>query len=80
VTEVFLTLSVLYFSFKANVRVNFAKTGHGPHSFKLVVICVALVLFVCKCVLYYCHQMTNQLHLTNMSISINGGLLQYAVG
>jgi hypothetical protein len=43
---------------KANGRVKLAKTGHGPHSSTLVVICVVLllfvllfVLFVCKCVL-----------------------------
>jgi len=47
---------------KANSRVKLAKTGHGLHSSKLVVICVVLllfvllyVLFVCKCVLYYYH-------------------------
>jgi hypothetical protein len=28
------------------------------------------VLFVCKCVLYYCHQVTTQLQLTNISTSI----------
>jgi len=63
--------------------VKLAKTGHGPHSSKLVVICVVLllfvlfyvlyvfvsfyVLFVCKCVLYYCHQVLTQLQLTNIS-------------
>ena len=48
----------------ANARAKIAKTGHGPHSSQLVVICVVLlfvfsisialfyVLFVCKCVLY----------------------------
>jgi len=41
----------------------------------LVVICVVLllfvlfyVLFVCKCVLYYWHQVTTQLQLTNIYI------------
>jgi hypothetical protein len=61
-TEVFLTLteviSCFFLSCKANARVKLAKTGHGPHSFSLVVICVVrllfvlfYVLFVCKCVL-----------------------------
>jgi len=45
-------------SCKANARVKLTKTGHGPHSSKLVVICVVCllfmlfyVLFLCKCVL-----------------------------
>jgi len=59
-TEVFLTLTVVFLtltevfpcfflSCKASARVKLSKTGHGPHSSKLVVICVVLSLFV----LYY---------------------------
>ena len=29
------------------------------------------VLFVCKCVLFYCHRVTTQLHLTNISYIIS---------
>ena len=61
-TEVFLTLTEVFTCFflscKANARVKLAKTGHGPHSSTLVVICVVrllfvlfFVLFMCKCVL-----------------------------
>jgi hypothetical protein len=75
-TEVFLTLTEVFLCFflscKENARVKLAKTGHGPHSSKLVIVCVVLllfalfcVLFVCKCVPYYCHRLTTQLQLTN---------------
>jgi len=47
-----------FLSCNANARVKLAKTGHGPHSSTLAVICVVrllfllfYVLFVCKCVL-----------------------------
>jgi hypothetical protein len=61
-TEVSLTLTevflCVFLSCKANARVKLVKTGNGPHSSTLVVICVVrllfvlfYVLFVCKCVL-----------------------------
>jgi hypothetical protein len=77
-TEVFLTLTEVFLCFflscKANARVKLTKTGHDPHSSTLIVICVVrmlfvlfYVLFVCKCVLYYCHQVATQLQLANLS-------------
>ena len=64
-TEVF---PCLFLSCKANARVKLEKTGHGPHSSKLVVVFVLFyVQFVCKCVLYYCHRVATQLQLTNIS-------------
>jgi magnesium-transporting ATPase (P-type) len=80
-SKVFLTLTEVFpcffLSCRANARVKVAKRGHSPHSSKSVVICVVLlffvlfyVLFVCKCVLYYCHRVTTQLQLTNISYHI----------
>ena len=49
-TGVFLTLTeafpCFFLSCKANARIKLAKTGQGPHSSTLVVICVA-VCIVC---------------------------------
>ena len=57
-TEVFLTLTQVFTCFflscKANARVKLAKTGHGPHSSTLVVICVVRLLFVLFYVLFDC--------------------------
>ena len=74
-TEVFLTLTVVFpcffLSYKANARVKLAKTGHGPHSSTLVCICVVPLLFVLFYVLFcvnvYCHRVTTQLQLINVS-------------
>jgi hypothetical protein len=64
--------------------IKLAKTGNGPHSSTLVVICVArllfmlfYVLFVCKCVLYYCHQVATLLQLTNIYIYIYIYIISY---
>jgi hypothetical protein len=43
-----------FLSCKTNARVKLAKTGHGPHSSTLVVICVVRLLFVLFCVLFVC--------------------------
>jgi hypothetical protein len=43
-----------FLSCKSNARVKIAKIGHGPHSFKLVVIWVVRLLFVLFCVLFVC--------------------------
>ena len=77
-TEVFLILTQVFpcffLSCKANDRVKLAKTGHGSHSSTLVVICVVQLLFVLFCVLFvcklYCHRVTIQLQLINISYHI----------
>ena len=61
-----------FFGCKANVKVKPVKTGHGLHSSKTFVLFYVLfvsivsfcVLFLCKCVLYYCHRVATQLQLT----------------
>jgi hypothetical protein len=58
-TDIFLTLTEVFpcffFSCKANARVKLSKTGHGPHSSTLVVICVVRLLFVLIYVLFLCN-------------------------
>jgi hypothetical protein len=43
--------------------------------------CVVLfsVLFVCKCVLYHCHRVSTQLHLTNISYHISHHIISYHI-
>jgi len=43
-----------FLSCKANARVKLVKTGHGPHSSTLVVICVVRLLFVLFYLLFVC--------------------------
>jgi len=82
-TEVF---PCFFLSCKANARVYLANTGHGPHSSQLdcqfafpLLIVLFCVLFVCKCVQYYCHRVTTQLQLTNVSISISKSYVTYKI-
>jgi hypothetical protein len=69
-TEVF---PCFFLSFKANARVKPANTGHGRHSSKILVLFYVLfvlcrsVLFLCKCLLNYCHRVATQLQLINIS-------------
>jgi hypothetical protein len=57
-TEVFLTLTggfpCFFLSCKTNARVKLAKTGHGPHSYTLVCICVVLCIVCEGFVIYGC--------------------------
>ena len=67
-TEVF---PCFFLGCKANARVILAKTGHGPHSSKIVVLFYVLFVLYCSmyclCVNVYCHRVTTQLQLTNIS-------------
>ena len=39
--------SVFFLSCKANARVKLAKSGHGPHLFRIIVFCVVLLIVLC---------------------------------
>jgi len=45
---------VLFLSFKANARVKLAKSGHGPHLFRIIVLCVVLVIVLCYFFMLFC--------------------------
>ena len=70
-TEVLLCF---FLGCKANARVILAKTGHGPDSSKIVVLFYVLFVLYCSmyclCVNVYCHRVTTQLQLTNISYCI----------
>ena len=38
---------MLFLGCKANARVKLAKSGHGPHLFRIIVFCVVLVIVLC---------------------------------
>ena len=40
-------MELLFLSCKANARVKLAKSGHGPHLFRIIVFCVVLVIVLC---------------------------------
>ena len=71
-TEVF---PCFFLGCKANARVILAKTEHGPHSSKIVVLFYVLIVLYCSmyclCVNVYCHRVTTQLQLTNISYIIS---------
>jgi hypothetical protein len=68
-TEVF---PCFFLSCKANARVKLAKTGHGPHTITLFVLfgCYLCCSMYCLCVNVYCHRVTTQLQLINISYSV----------
>ena len=81
VVYVFLEAAILteifpcfFLGCKANARVILAKTGHGPHSSKIFVLLYVLFVLYCSiyclCVNVYCHRVTTQLQLTNISLFI----------
>jgi len=65
-----------FLSCTANAKVKPAKTGHGPHSSKsFVLFCVLFVLcrsvyfvYVCVCVMYYCHRVATHLQFNKYNI------------
>jgi len=61
-TEVFLCF---FLSCKANAREQLTKMGHSPQSSPIN--CVVLRI-ECKCLVHYCHLLSTQLQLTNISV------------
>ena len=47
---------MLFLSCKANARVKLAKSGHGPHLFRIIVFCVVLLSLCCSvAIMLYCY-------------------------
>jgi len=67
------TLTEVFRTFSSAVRqmagYNSQRRGTARTLPKLIVL--FCVLFVCKCVLYYCHRVSTQLRSTNISVSIH---------
>jgi len=65
-------LPCFFLGCKANARVILAKTGHDPHTSKIVVLFYVLFILYCSmyclCLNVYCHRVTTQLQLTNISM------------
>jgi hypothetical protein len=76
-TEGFLTLTedfpCFFLSCMANARVKLTTTGHGPHSSIVFVLfgCYLCCSMYCLCVNVYCHRVTTQLQLINISYHIS---------